>query len=87
MKSVHTEAYHRLFAQLPQDVQKQASKADRLFKENPNYPSLQFKCVDKERSWYSVRVNKSYRVVGIKEGDMIIWFFIGSHTDYDRLLK
>ena len=86
MKSVHTEEYHKLFAKLPSDVQKQAQKANRLFEENPYYPSLQFKCVNEKKSRYSVRVNKSYRVVGKKEGDTIFWYFIGTHTDYERLL-
>ncbi len=87
MKSVQTEEYHTLFAQLPHNVQKQARKANRLFEEDPYYPSLHFKCVNKEKSWYSVRVNKSYRVIGKKEGDTVIWFFIGTHADYDRIWK
>jgi len=87
VKSVHTEEYHELFAKLPPDVQKQARKANRLFEEDPYYPSLHFKCVNKEKSWYSVRVNKSYRVIGKKEGDTVIWFFIGTHADYDRIWK
>lgn len=85
MKSVHTEGYHELFAKLPPDVQKQARKANRLFEENPYHPSLRFKCIDKKKSRYSVRVNKSYRVVGRKEGDVIFWYFIGKHSDYDHL--
>ena len=85
MKSVHTEEYHELFAKLPQNVQKQARKANRLFEVNPYYPGLRFKCIDKEKSWYSVRINESYRVVGVKEGDTIFWFFIGKHSDYDHL--
>jgi len=64
VKSVHKEGYHELFAKLPLDVQKQARKANRLFEENPYHPSLRFKCIDKKKSRYSVRVNKSYRVVG-----------------------
>lgn len=85
MKSVHTEEYHELFAKLPQNVQKQARKANRLFEVNPYYPSLRFKCINKEKSWYSIRVNESYRAVGMKESDTIIWFFIGKHSDYDHL--
>jgi plasmid maintenance system killer protein len=87
VKSVQTEEYHTLFAQLPNDVQKQASKANRLFEEDPYYPSLHFKCINKEKSWYSVRINKNYRAVGTKEGDTVLWFFIGTHADYDRILR
>jgi len=28
-----------------------------------------------------------YKVVGLIDGDEITWFWIGSHTDYDNLLK
>ncbi len=87
MKSVQTVEYHELFAKLPPDVQKQARKANHLFDENPYHPSLHFKCINKEKSRYSVRVNKSYRAVGRKEGTTIFWYFIGTHADYDRILR
>jgi len=86
VKSVRTKEFHKLFAQLPRDVQKQAIDAYRIFKENPFHPSLHFKCINKEKSWYSVRVNKSYRAVGTWKGDTIFWYFIGTHADYDHLL-
>ena len=87
MKSVHTEEYHELFAKLPSDVQKQARKANHLFEENPSHPSLRFKPINKEKSRYSVRINKSYRAVGRKEGNTIFWYFIGTHADYDRIIS
>ena len=86
MKSIRTKEFRELFAHLPRDVQKQAVNAYRIFKVNPNHPSLRFKCVNKEKSWYSVRVNKNYRVIGMWEEDTIFWFFIGTHADYDHLL-
>jgi plasmid maintenance system killer protein len=86
VKSIRTKEFRELFAQLPRDVQKQAFAAYDIFKENPYHPGLHFKCVNKEKSWYSVRVNKSYRAVGTWKGDTIFWFFIGTHADYDRLL-
>ena len=86
MKSIRTKAFKELFAKIPQDVQKQAVGAYHIFKENPYDPSLRFKCVNKKKSWYSARVNDDYRVVGIKKGDTIFWFFIGTHTNYDHLL-
>ena len=86
MKSIRTKEFHELFARLPRDVQKQAVNTYRIFKANPDHPSLHFKCVNKEKSWYSVCVNKNYRVIGMWEGDTIFWFFIGTHGDYDHLL-
>ena len=86
MKSVQTEEYYELFAKLPLAVQNQACKANRLFVENPYHLSLHFKCINKEKSRYSVPVNKSYRAVGTWKGDTIFWYFIGTHADYDHLL-
>ena len=36
---------------------------------------------------YSARVGMGYRVVGIREGGTVIWFWIGTHADYDQLLS
>jgi len=48
---------------------------------------LSFKKVDDEANLYSVRIGIGYRAVGKLDGDQIIWFWIGSHGDYDRLLR
>jgi len=64
-----------------------AQKAYRLFRENPKHPSLQFKKVHEREPVYSVRVTIAYRAVGLLDNDTITWFWIGSHADYDRLLK
>ncbi len=32
------------------------------------------------------RVTDSYRAVGVRNDDEIVWFFIGTHAEYDRLL-
>lgn len=87
MRNRRTKEFRELFARLPRDVQKQAVDAYNIFKENPYHPALHFKCVNERKSLYSVRVNKSYRAVGKWQGDTIIWFFIGTHTDYDHLLS
>jgi hypothetical protein len=31
-------------------------------------------------------VSLNYRAVGVIEGDEIIWYWIGSHTDYEALI-
>ncbi len=36
---------------------------------------------------YSVRIGLDYRALGVREGDDIVWFWIGSHADYDRLVS
>jgi hypothetical protein len=34
-----------------------------------------------------VRITIDYRALGIRDGDEIMWFWIGSHADYDALIK
>jgi hypothetical protein len=36
---------------------------------------------------WSVRVIQSYRVLGRRKGGMIVWFWIGSHADYDEMIQ
>lgn len=86
MKSRTTVQFRKLFADLPETVQEQTRKAYRQFKEDPSYPSLRFKKVHPKLPIYSARINKDYRAVGQLEDDTVIWFWVGSHADYDLLL-
>jgi hypothetical protein len=76
-----------MFAELPAEVQRQARRAYRVFRQNPNQPSLRFKPVHPTRPIYSVRIGPGYRAVGILESDEVVWYWIGSHADYDKLLS
>jgi len=72
---------------LPSEIRNAAQKAYKLFRQTPLHPGLQFKKVHNRDPVYSVRVTLGYRAVGLLENDEITWFWIGSHADYDRLLK
>lgn len=71
---------------LPAQVRRQARESYRMFQANPNHPSLKFKKLKGYDDLWSVRINNSYRAVGRWRGETILWFFIGSHADYDNLL-
>ena len=87
MKSRTTARFRAAFAELPTHVQDRARKVYRRFRENPKHPSLRFKRVHPDDPIYSVRISLDYRALGIMERDEIVWFWIGSHQDYDRLLR
>jgi len=82
-----TQGFRTAFAQLPLEVKRQARRAYLLFVRDPHHPSLRFKPVHLREPIYSVRVSSDYRAVGFRTGDEMIWFWIGSHADYDRLLS
>jgi hypothetical protein len=86
MKSVTTRAFRRLLGELPTTIRAQARDAYRLFMSNPAHPGLHFKKVLNDPPTYSARVGISYRALGVLKGDAVVWFWIGSHADYDKLL-
>jgi len=87
VKSCTTAKFRKAFADLPEQVQEQAREAYRQFKQDPWHPSLRFKQVHQELPIYSARVSSNYRAVGQRDRDSIVWFWIGSHADYDKLLS
>jgi hypothetical protein len=86
MESRTTRSFRAAFAALPGEIQEQARRAYRLFRNNPSHPSLRFKKLEQTENVYSVRVGLAYRALGVVEGSSVIWFWIGSHADYDRLV-
>ena len=84
MKSRCTDEFWECLWSLPEQVQKQANVAYRRFKQDPYYPSLQFKCINPKRQVYSARVGRNYRALGRMVNGDILWFWIGTHEDYNH---
>jgi len=78
-----TPGFWRLFDRLPHEVQQLARKNYELLKKDPKHPSLHLKQV---KNMWSVRVGAHYRAVGTDHHGYILWFWIGSHAEYDRLI-
>jgi mRNA-degrading endonuclease RelE of RelBE toxin-antitoxin system len=74
------------FARLPKRLQQQARRAYRQFKSDPSHRGLEFKKLPPHHDIWSVRISDNYRAVGQREGESIVWFFIGTHAEYDALL-
>jgi hypothetical protein len=55
--------------------------------QDPGHPSLRFKKIHSELPIYSARISINYRAVGQLDGDTVIWFWVGSHAEYDRLIS
>jgi hypothetical protein len=69
---------------LPTKVQEWADKNFALLKQDPNHPSLHFKKIE---SFWSVRVGLHYRALARDRAEGPVWFWIGHHSEYERLLK
>ncbi|MBC8867900.1 MAG: hypothetical protein H8E44_00695 [Planctomycetes bacterium] len=86
MNSRTTRQFRELLAALPRHVRQQAREAYRLFRDNSRHPGLHFKRVHDDPPIFSARVGIGNRAVGVRDGDAIVWFWIGSHAEYDRLV-
>ena len=87
MKSRTTAGFREAFAGLPAAIQEQARRDYQRFLHDPWTPSLRLKRVHANLPIYSVRIGKFYRALGRKDESGIVWFWIGSHADYDKLLS
>ncbi len=87
MNSRTTPEFWKLYEALPQQVQRTADKAYEIWQTNPNTRGLYFKRVGRKEPVYSVRVGRGHRVLGLLVGDTVLWFWIGKHDEYERILK
>ena len=78
-----TPAFWERYQALSTEVQRLADKNFQLLKADPAHPSLAFKKIG---NLWSVRVGLNYRALGLDKPEGVVWFWIGSHADYDTRL-
>ncbi len=71
------------YEKLPSDVRELADKNFALLTSDTRHPSLHFKRIG---SVWSARVGDHYRALGTDVDDGILWFWIGRHGEYDRIV-
>ena len=73
------------FNDLPPDIQALAREKFQLWRQDPFHPSLQFKHL--LGNVWSARIGNSYRALARRHNGLVVWFWIGSHEEYNSLLK
>ena len=84
MKHFTTPDFRENYAKLPVHIKEIADKNFSLLKNDLQYPSLRLKKVGE---FYSVRIGLKYRALGIEVTEGILWFWIGNHDDYEKLIN
>jgi len=74
--------FWKSFDGLPPAVQTLAREKYALWKKDPYHPSLKFE--ERREGVCVVRIGDHYRAVGLREGEFVAWFWIGSHEEYNR---
>ena len=95
MRSVRNARFRKAFDRLPDPVRERARARYGLFRADPFHPQLDFHEIQGTRTKgvYAVDVGShmktAYRALGVweKQRDIIVWFWIGSHEDYNNILK
>ena len=87
MRSFTSRRFRSMFANLPDHIKRDARRAYQLFRRDATHPGLRFKKVEGQSDMYSARVGLGYRALAYIDGNDLVWFWIGSHADYDKLLR
>lgn len=87
MNSLTQPLFWKAYEKLDNAIKNRSRKAFALWKENPFHPSLHFKCVNAVENVWSLRISRGYRALCIFEDDKAVWFWIGDHNEYERLIK
>lgn len=83
MKHFASPAFWGRYHTLPSTVKRLADKNFELLKANPRHPSLRFKKIG---TLWSARVGDHYRALGVDVEGGIVWFWIGTHAEYDKII-
>ena len=83
MNHFTTPRFWKAYDNLPAEIQKLADKNFALLKDDPAHPSLHLKKVGR---FWSVRVGRGYRALAAEHDDGLLWFWIGTHAEYDDLI-
>lgn len=84
MRHFASPSFWEQYEELPDSIQELADKNYEILKADPQHPSLHLK---KAGKYWSVRVGRKYRALGVDLEEGILWFWIGTHAEYDKLLK
>ncbi|WP_314009093.1 hypothetical protein [Rubrivirga sp. S365] len=83
MKHFATPSFWSAYRALSDEVRSVADKNFALLNANPRHPSLRLKKVG---AFWSVRVGRGHRAVARHRAEGFVWFWIGPHDQYDRLI-
>ncbi len=86
IQSKASRQFRKLYLKLSPEVRREADRAYKMFRVNPAHPGLQFKQIEGHSNIYSARVGLRHRALGAFHAGVIVWIWIGTHGDYDKLV-
>lgn len=84
MKHLAGPSFWDCYQGLPAEIRNLADRCFSLLKINPQHPSLHLKKIN---IYWSVRVGRKYRALAVEVSEDLLWFWIGTHAEYDRIIS
>jgi hypothetical protein len=84
MKHRASPRFWRHYRALPEEIQRLADRGYDMLLQDPRHPSLHYKRI---RRLWSARVGLHHPALATERGGEIVWVWIGSHAEYDLLLR
>ena len=84
MNSIATSNFWKLYRELPDSIRSASQEAFRNFRDDPAHPALSLERLRCDPDSWSVRITRNYRAVGVKAGNTMTWYWIGSHSDFEK---
>jgi mRNA-degrading endonuclease RelE of RelBE toxin-antitoxin system len=84
MKYLASPSFWEAYEKLPDEIRDLADRSFDLLKANAQHPSLHLKKIGK---FWSVRIGRKYRALAIEVEEGLLWFWIGTHAEYDKLIS
>jgi mRNA-degrading endonuclease RelE of RelBE toxin-antitoxin system len=85
MKSTKSQNFNKLYYKLPKEIKELTNKCYLLWRTNPQHPSLHYKKLSED--FRSVRIGDHFRAIARIYNDNVIWSWIGTHEEYNNLIK
>ena len=83
MNHYASPAFWAAYRALPAEIQALADRCFALLKTDSRHPSIQFKKVGR---FWSARIGLHYRALSVEVADGVLWFWIGTHAEYDKIV-
>jgi hypothetical protein len=84
MSHFATPGFWHHYRELPESVRELADRNFAMLRDEPFHPSLRLKKIG---SFWSARVGLRYRALARQRSEGLVWFWIGHHGEYERLLE
>lgn len=83
MKHFASPSFWACYHKLPETIRDTADKNFVLLKNNSHHPALHFKKIGR---YWSARIGLNYRALGTEVNGGVLWFWIGNHANYDKII-